>query len=200
MMTKHLIGWAAAALIAGGAAHALEPGDEAPAFTLTSTSGEAVSLSDFEGKPVVLEWINYDCPFVKKHYASGNMPELQEKYTGKDVVWLSINSSAEGKQGYLPPEKLAERSEKEGNKASAILLDPEGTVGKAYGAKTTPHLYVIDKEGKLAFMGGIDDKPTTDISDIDGATNYVAAALEALMAGKEVKVTKVKPYGCGVKY
>ncbi len=200
MKRNKWMGWMVAAALTGGSLHAVEPGDEAPAFTLPDTKGEEVSLADFKGKLVVLEWLNYDCPFVKKHYQSGNLPALQEKYTGQEVVWLSINSSAEGKQGYLPGEKLAARSEKEGNKASAILLDTSGKVGKAYGARTTPHMYVIDAEGKLAYLGGIDDKPTTKASDIEGATNHVAAALDALLAGKEVEVKKAKPYGCGVKY
>lgn len=189
-----------ALFVACGPAFALEPGDDAPAFTLPDTGGEQVSLADHKGKIVVLEWINYGCPFVKKHYASGNMPALQKKYADKGVVWLSINSSAEGKQGYLPGPELAKASKDQGNAAASILLDTAGTVGKAYGATTTPHMFVIDADGKLAYMGAIDDKPTTQQSDIEGATNYVVDAIEALMAGEEVEVTKAKPYGCGVKY
>ncbi|MGE9271056.1 MAG: thioredoxin family protein [Verrucomicrobiales bacterium] len=198
MIRNYCIGLIGALTIA--TVSAVEPGDEAPAFTLTSTSGEEVSLSDYEGKLVVLEWLNYECPFVKKHYGSGNMPALQEKYTGKDVIWFSINSSAEGKQGYLPPEKLGERSEKEGNKATAVLLDSSGSVGKSYGAKTTPHMFVIGKDGKVAYAGAIDDKKDTKVSSLDEATNYVAEALDALMEGKEVETKKAAPYGCGVKY
>ncbi len=194
------IGWIVAAGLACGTALALEPGDAAPEFTLTDTAGKEVSLADYQGKIVVLEWLNYGCPFVKKHYDSGNLPSLQKRYTAKDVVWLSINSSAEGKQGYMPGQELAEASEKRGNKATAILLDTDGKVGKAYGARTTPHMYVIGKDGRLAYMGALDDKPTTDQSDLGEATNYVAAAVDALMAGGGVEVTKVKPYGCGVKY
>jgi len=190
----------AAAVVGMATASAIEPGDEAPGFTLKNTKGEEVSLSDYEGKLVVLEWFNYDCPFVKKHYHSGNLPKLQETYTGKDVVWLSINSSAEGKQGHLPASEMAARCAKEGNKASAVLLDPSGKVGKSYGAKTTPHLYVITTEGKIAYMGGIDDKKDANPESIAGATNYVAAALDSLLAGEEVEVKQAQPYGCGVKY
>lgn len=201
MMNKSkLIGWIAAAGLTFGTALGLEPGAEAPAFTLPDTAGKEVSLADFKGKVVVLEWFNYGCPFVKKHYASGNLPALQKKYSDKDVVWLSINSSAEGKQGYLPGPELAEASAKEGNAATAILLDTDGKVGKAYGAKVTPHMYVICKDGKLAYMGAIDDKPTTQQSDIEGAKNYVVAAVDALLSGGRIEVSMAKPYGCGVKY
>lgn len=200
MKFNAILGMMAGLAMGTGSLLAVEPGADAPDFTLKSTEGKEVSLDDFEGKLVVLEWINYDCPFVKKHYGSGNMPALQEKYTGEDVVWLSVNSSAEGKQGYLPASELAARSEKEGNKASAILLDTDGTVGKAYGASTTPHMFVINKEGKVAYAGGIDDKPTTKAEDIESSNNYVAAALDALMAGDEVATAKAKPYGCSVKY
>lgn len=198
MIRNYCIGFIGALTIA--TASAIEPGDEAPAFTLKSTKGEDVSLADHKGKLVVLEWINYDCPFVKRHYKSGNMPGLQEKYTSKDVVWLSINSSAEGKQGYLAAAKLGERSEKEGNEATAVLLDTSGSVGKSYGARTTPHMFVIGKDGKVAYAGGIDDKKRAKTSGADGATNYVAKALDALLAGKEVETPKAAPYGCGVKY
>lgn len=200
MNSKTLTGWIAAAALSLGTAAAIEPGDDAPAFTLPDTAGEQVSLADYAGKIVVLEWFNFGCPFVRKHYDSGNMPALQKKYTGKDVVWLSINSSAEGKQGYLPGPELAKASEKHGNAATAILIDADGKVGKAYGARTTPHMVVIDKKGKIAYMGGIDDKPTTDKADIEKATNYVADAVDALLAGEAVEVKKAKPYGCGVKY
>ncbi|MFC7337800.1 thioredoxin family protein [Haloferula chungangensis] len=197
-MRKYCIGLLGALTIA--TASAVEPGDKAPGFTLQNTKGEQVSLSDFKGKLVVLEWLNYDCPFVKKHYQSGNMPALQEKYTGKDVVWLAVNSNAEGKQGYLPAAELGERSKKEGSKATAVLLDTSGTVGKSYGAKTTPHMFVISKDGEIAYAGGIDDKKSTQSASLEGATNYVANALDALIAGKEVETPKAAPYGCGVKY
>ncbi len=200
MKMKQFLGAVAGIAISGATALAVEPGDSAPDFTLKNLEGEEVSLSDYEGKTVVLEWINYDCPFVKKHYGSGNMPKLQETYTGKDVVWLAVNSAAEGKQGYMEPEAHQKRSDKEGSKATHVLLDTSGEVGKAYGATTTPHMFVINTEGKVAYAGGIDDKPTTDVADIESATNYVVAALDAVMEGKDVEVAKAKPYGCGVKY
>lgn len=175
-------------------------GAEAPAFTLPASSGKTHSLSDFRGKVVVLEWVNPGCPFVVKHYGSGNMQNLQKWATDQDVVWLSIDSSAPGKQGYLTAgdgEKL--RKEAKWN-STALLLDPDGKVGKLYDAKTTPHMYVIGKDGKLAYVGGIDDKPTASPSDIPGARNHVKEALTEILAGKAVTVPVAKPYGCGVKY
>lgn len=179
---------------------ALKPGDQAPGFTLQSASGDEVSLSDYSGKYVVLEWLNHGCPYVKKHYKSGNMQALQEKYTGKGVVWLSVISSAPGKQGHGSPAETMAQAKEKGSNAGAILLDESGEVGKAYGAKTTPHMYVITPKGELAYLGAIDDKPTTDLDDVEGATNYVAGALEALLAGKQVPVAATKAYGCSVKY
>lgn len=197
---KQIQGWMAAAAISCTAAFAVEPGDEAPGFTLTSAGGEEVSLSDYEGKIVVLEWLNHDCPFVKKHYESGNMPELQDNYRDQGVVWLTINSSAEGKQGYLPPAEMVELSEEKGSNATAVLMDTDGTVGKAYGATVTPHMYVIGKDGTIKYAGGIDDKPTTELADVETATPYVENALDAVLAGKEVETKTAKPYGCTVKY
>lgn len=179
---------------------ALKPGDRAPAFTLQSASGDEVSLSDYSGKYVVLEWLNHGCPYVKKHYKSGNMQALQAKYAGKEVVWLSVISSAPGKQGHGSPAETMAQAKEKGSNAGAILLDESGEVGKAYGAKTTPHMYVITPEGELAYLGAIDDKPTTDLDDVEGATNYVAGALDALLAGKPVPVAATKAYGCSVKY
>lgn len=175
-------------------------GEQAPDFTLESTNGKSYTLSELEGQYVVLEWLNFGCPYVGKHYGSGNMQALQEKYTGKDVVWLSIVSSAPGKQGYYPPEEMNVQNKKRGGNQTAILMDPKGNVGRTYGAKTTPHMYVISPEGTLLYKGGIDDKATTDEADIKGATNYVAAALDAAMNGNEVKVKTAPPYGCSVKY
>jgi peroxiredoxin len=182
------------------AAGAAEVGKEAPAFSLKNTKGATVSLADYKGKVVVLEWINYDCPFVKKHYASGNMAKLQEKYADQGVVWLSVSSAAPGKQGNMPAADLQARAEKDGSKASAILLDEDGKVGKAYGATNTPHMFVINKQGVLAYSGAIDDKPTTEQADVAGASNFVAAALDAVLAGKDVEKPKTKAYGCDVKY
>lgn len=200
MKSNTFLGAVLGAMICSATAYAVEPGDAAPGFTVKNVKGEEVSLADFKDKVVVLEWINYDCPFVKKHYGSGNMPKLQQTYTGKDVVWISVNSSAEGQQGYLPPSDLAARSTKEGNKASQIVLDTDGTVGKAYGAMTTPHMIVIDQDGKVAYNGAIDSKATTEVADIETADSYVSAALDAVLAGEAVETAKTKPYGCGVKY
>lgn len=179
---------------------AKEVGKEAPLFTAKNTEGEEISLADHKGKVIVLEWVNYDCPFVKKHYQSGNMPKLQETYAGKDVVWLTINSSAVGKQGYLEPSEMVKRSEKEGNKAAHTLMDTDGTIGKAYDAKVTPHLYIIDKEGVLRYNGAIDSKPSTNVADVETADKLFVKALDAVLSGEEVENATNKPYGCGVKY
>ncbi|RYD42378.1 MAG: redoxin domain-containing protein [Verrucomicrobiaceae bacterium] len=181
-------------------AHAQEVGKDAPQFSAKNLKGDTVSLAEQRGKVVVLEWVNFDCPFVKKHYSSGNMGKLQEKYTGDGVVWITINSSAEGKQGHLEPSKMAERASSEGNKASQFVLDTDGTVGKAYDAKVTPHMFIIDKEGKLAYNGAMDSKKTTENADVESADKYFVKALDAVIAGKEVENAKNEPYGCGVKY
>jgi len=181
-------------------ANELQIGKKAPAFTLTDVQGQVHNLKDYRGKLVVLEWINYDCPFVKKHYNSGNMQSLQKKYTAKDVVWLSINSSAPGKQGNFNSEEVLKRSSDQGASFTAYLQDSDGKVGKNYGAKTTPHMFVINGKGKLMYMGGIDNVKSTNVKDIAEATNYVAAALDALLIGEKVDVTSAKPYGCSVKY
>jgi peroxiredoxin len=175
-------------------------GAEAPGFTLKDVDGKTHSLSDYKGKFVVLEWFNEGCPFVKKHYASGNMQKLQKEYAGKDVVWLSINSSAEGEQGHVTPESAPKTISEWSLDSTKILLDHDGKVGKMYGAKTTPHMFVIDKEGKLIYQGAIDSKATANSADIDAAENYVKVALDNSMAGKPVENTSTKPYGCSVKY
>ena len=174
-------------------------GQPAPNFTAIDSNGKRHSLADFKGKHVVLEWTNYDCPFVAKQYNTGAMQNLQKTATQKGVVWLSVNSSAAGKQGNFEPAKFNELAKEKKAAPSAILLDSDGTVGKLYGAKTTPHMYLISPEGKLVYNGAIDDKPTTDT----GATpekNYVQLALSEAMAGKPVSVATTKPYGCSVKY
>lgn len=176
------------------------PGAFAPSFTLTGADGKKHSLSDYGGKWVVLEWVNYDCPFVRKHYGSGNMQKLQKAFREKGVVWLSINSSAPGKQGHFEGAQLAKRMADAKARPDAYLLDPDGTVGMAYKAKTTPTLFVIDPEGKVIYAGAIDDKPSTDQEDIAGAHNYVKAALDAGMAGKPVETPSSTSYGCGIKY
>ena len=177
-----------------------EVGKQAPNFTLKGTDGETYTLDDLEGQFVVLEWLNFGCPYVGKHYGSGNMQRLQEKYTNQGVVWLSVVSSAPGKQGYYPPEEMNAQNDKRGGQQTAILMDPTGEVGQTYGARTTPHMYVIDPTGTLIYKGGIDNKPTTDEADIKGANNYVVAALDAAMNGNEVQVETAPPYGCSVKY
>ena len=194
---KHntFLGAVLGAMICSATAYAIEPGDTAPAFTVKNVKGEEVSLADQKGKVVVLEWNNHDCPYVKKHYASGNLPKLQATYTAKDVVWITVNSNAG-----VTASDLAARSEKEGSKASQVVVDPDGKVGKAYGALTTPHMIVIGKDGKIAYNGAIDSINSTEAADVEKADNHVAAALDALLAGKTVEVAKTKPYGCGVKY
>lgn len=175
-------------------------GAAAPDFTLTDAHGQQHSLSDFQGKYVVLEWVNYGCPFVKKHYNSGNMQKLQAQAAEKDVVWLTICSSAPKKQGYFEGEYLLQEIKTHESKAAAYLIDADGTVGRLYEARTTPNMYVIDPKGVLIYAGAIDDKPTVDPADIPSSVNYVNAALDAAMAGKEVAVKATQPYGCGVKY
>jgi len=199
-MKMQTIAMIAGAFTFAGLLSAKEIGQPAPEFTATNLKGEEVSLSSLKGKVVVLEWVNFDCPFVKKHYASGNLPKLQESYTGKDVVWLTVNSSAAGKQGHLEPSKMSERAAKEGNKASHFLMDTSGTVGKAYDAKVTPHLFIVCKEGTLVYNGAIDSKPSTKAEDIDTADKLFVNALDAVLAGKDVPNAKNQPYGCGVKY
>lgn len=174
--------------------------ETAPDFKLKDSNGKEHSLSDFKGKTVVLEWINYDCPFVKKHYNSKNMQSLQEKYTAKGVIWLVICSSAPGKQGNFSSEEINKRSKDHNAKFTAYLIDEDGKVGKMYGAKTTPHMFIIDKDGKLVYAGGIDDKASTDVEDVKTAKNYVSAALDELLNGKQVTTQSSTPYGCSVKY
>jgi hypothetical protein len=166
-----------------------------PDFTLPDTYGEDHSITDYRGKFVVLEWLNYGCPSVKKHYNVGNMQMLQEKYVEKGVVWLAIVSSAPGRQGYYEPEEMNAMSAEQGSKASSVLLDPSGEVARLYRAQVTPHMMVIDDEGKLIYNGAIDDQPSTRANPLDGAHNYVAAALDEAMSGGEVTVASTKPYG-----
>jgi peroxiredoxin len=177
-----------------------EVGKPAPEFTLTDSNGKSHSLSDFKGKYVVLEWINFGCPFVKKFYEPGAMQKLQSEWTGKDVVWLAINSSASGKQGHFASDELKKQLETVGFKGTAYLVDEQGTVGKKYDAKTTPHMFVINPEGVLIYQGAIDNKKSTDSADIEGAANYVSAALDEAKAGKAVSTATTTPYGCSVKY
>lgn len=199
-LANAFVGLAGLALFGVGTAPAVEPGQAAPDFTLKDTDGKERSLSEFKGKFVVLEWVNHGCPFVKKHYESGNMPKLQKEYTARDVVWLSICSSAEGKQGYAAPEAAAADHKKSGGASTAYLLDTDGRVGKTYEATNTPQMFVINPEGTLLYVGAIDSIPSGRQEDITGATNYVKQALDEALAGKPVSHPVSRPYGCGVKY
>ncbi len=175
-------------------------GAMAPAFSVVDMNGKSHKLSDFSGKYVVLEWLNYGCPFVGKQYGSGNMQSLQKDWTAKGVVWLSVISSAPGEQGHSASDKAKADYKAKGSHATTVILDESGTVGKAYGAATTPHMFIIDPDGKLIYNGAIDDKPTTDLADIKTAKNYVSAALNEALAGKTVSTPTSQPYGCNVKY
>jgi len=175
-------------------------GSAAPDFSLTDAKGQTHSLSQYKGKYVVLEWFNPECPFVKKHYGSGNMQKLQEEYTGKGVVWLTIDSNAPGSEGNLTPEQAEKVTTAWKTHQTALLLDPEGKAGRAYGAKNTPNMVVISPEGKITYEGAIDSKATPNPSDIPNSTNYVKVALDESLAGKAVTTANTKPYGCSVKY
>lgn len=181
-------------------AAAQKNGAVAQDFKLTDMNGKTVQLSSFRGKTVVMEWHNPGCPFVVKHYDSGNMQKTQAAARKQGAVWLTINSGAQGKQGYMKGPEAQQLAKDQGMNADHYLLDVKGVVGKAYAAKTTPHMYVIDASGKLVYQGGIDDKPTANKADIKGARNHVAAALTELKAGKSVSVAQSRPYGCSVKY
>ena len=182
------------------AADAPKVGQAAPAFTATDMNGTPRSLSEFKGKYVVLEWHNQSCPFVKKHYDSGNMQKLQKELTGKGAVWLSIISSAPGAQGYVTAEEEKKYLAEKQAAPTHVLFDPEGTIGHAYGAKTTPHMFVIDDQGVLIYAGAIDDNPSSDAAGAATAKNYVRAAYEEASSGKPVSTASTAPYGCGVKY
>ena len=175
-------------------------GSAAPDFSVADSKGKTHSLSQYKGKHVVLEWFNPDCPFVKKHYGGGNMQKLQEQYTGKGVVWLTIDSSAPGLEGNLTPEQAEKKMSEWKTHSTALLLDSEGKAGRAYGAKNTPHMFVINPEGKVIYEGAIDSKATPNPADIPSSTNYIKAALDESLAGKPVTTANTKPYGCSVKY
>ena len=175
-------------------------GQDAPNFTLESVNGDTVALSQYAGKIVVLEWTNHQCPYVRKHYGSGNMQALQKEATDAGVIWLSIVSSAPGMEGYVTPEEGQMVVQKADAHATARLLDPDGTVGRLYGAKTTPHMFVIGTDGKIAYMGAIDNMPSANPKTLAGATNYVRNALHALENGSPVSPSETRPYGCSVKY
>lgn len=175
-------------------------GSPAPDFTVTDSRGKTHTLSQYRGRHVVLEWTNHECPFVVKHYKSGNMQSLQKQAAGKDVVWLTVISSAPGKQGHVSGAKADELTATRGAAPAAVLFDPDGKVGRMYDARTTPHMYLINPEGTLVYAGGIDSIPSTDTADIPKATPYVKVALEEALAGKPVSDPVTRPYGCSVKY
>ena len=187
------------ASFAGAACAAAAVGQPAPAFTAMDLSGKPVNLADYKGKTVVLEWHNFGCPFVQKHYRSGNMQALQRRY-GADVVWLAVNSTHRSSSDYTEPATLASQLQGFNATPARYLMDDPGTVGMAYGAKTTPHMYVIDPAGKVVYNGAIDDKRSTNVEDVKNAKNYVVAALDEMKAGKPVSVASTTPYGCTVKY
>ena len=193
----------AAAIVALGAQPAtaqVRVGNGAPGFTLTNSDGRAVSLSDFKGKTVVLEWTNHECPYVRKHYGGNNMQALQKKWTGQGVVWLSVISSGPGLDGHVSPEQANKLTADRGAAPSAVLFDPTGKVGRAYNARTTPHMYVIAGDGALVYAGGIDDQPSARLEDLKIAKNFVDQALSEIAQGKPVSVTSSRAYGCSVKY
>lgn len=177
-----------------------EVGASAPAFSVVDATGETWTLERLQGQPVVLEWTNHDCPYVRKHYDSGNMQRLQRKAKDQGYLWLSVISSAPGKQGHVDADQATELTASRGAVPTAVLLDESGAMGKAYAASTTPHMYIIDAEGNLVYMGGIDDKPTTDVADIGTATNFIDQAFAALAVGDPIAAAVTRPYGCSVKY
>jgi peroxiredoxin len=181
-------------------AMALKPGDPAPDFKGVDSNGKVQTLAQYRGKYVVLEWANKGCPFEQKHYKSGNMERLQKEWTAKGVVWLSVLSSAPGQQGNVTPAEENDYLRAMNAAPTAAILDPSGTIGRLYDAKTTPDMFVIDPRGKLVYEGAIDDQPTPDPASLKDAKNYVSAALEASMAGRPVAVAVTRSYGCSVKY
>jgi len=187
-------------LIALSAAWAVRVGETAPAFTATDSNGKVDKLSDYHGKFVVLEWSNRGCPYTQKHYNSGNMQRLQREWTSRGVVWLTVLSSAPGKQGYVTASDENAYLSQVKAAPTAVLLDPTGALGHLYDAKTTPQMFIISPQGALIYNGAIDDRPTTDVADVNGAKNYVSAALEEATASKPVSQPTSRPYGCSVKY
>jgi peroxiredoxin len=200
-MRKSALVLAAALVLSATAALAeVKVGEAAPAFTAKDSNGATVSLADFKGKYVVLEWTNADCPFVKKHYGSGNMQALQKEAKEKGVVWLSVISSAPGKQGHVDGAGANQLTSSRGAAPAHVLLDEKGVLGKTYDARTTPHMFLIDPSGKLIYMGGIDSVSSADQADVKDAKPYVKLAMEAALAGQPIADSNTKPYGCSVKY
>jgi peroxiredoxin len=202
MLRRHLIALSLIAPLGASLAVQAAPsvGQEAPAFTVKDAGGKAVKLSDFRGRFVVLEWTNPGCPYVRKHYDSGNMPATQAEATGKGVVWLSINSTARSSYEYMEPAKVAAWQAQRKARPTALLVDEDGAVGRAYGARTTPHMYIVDPQGKLVYAGGIDSIASSNPGDIAKAVNYVRAGLNDALAGRPISNPVTRPYGCSVKY
>ena len=201
-LRRTLLSLAAASLplFAGTAHAAAEIGQPAPAFTAQGADGKPVSLAGFKGKTVVLEWTNHECPFVVKHYESGNIPQLQKEFTAKGAVWLQVISSAPDKQGHVDGPSALKINAFRNAAPSGIVLDPDGKIGKAYGAQTTPHLFIVDPAGQLVYKGGIDSIPSASKADIAKADNYVKLAFADLAAGRKLAHASTKPYGCSIKY
>ena len=190
-----------ALLAAGGLAQATATvGQPAPAFSVQDTAGKTVSLADFKGKTVVLEWVNPGCPFVQKHYQSANMQGTQKEATAQGVVWLAVNSTATSASDYRAPADMAKWMASQKAAATATLMDSSGQVGRAYGARTTPHLYIVNPAGTLVYAGAIDDKPSANPADVAGATNHVKLALAETARGQAVSQPSTRPYGCSIKY
>ena len=175
-------------------------GQSAPDFSLTDLAGKPVKLSDHKGSYVVLEWVNPECPYVRKHYDSANMPNLQKEFGGKKVVWLTINSTNANHPEFKSPEQMGAWMKQKGGSPAATMLDRDSKVGKAYNARTTPHMYIVDPKGQLVYAGAIDDKRSTNPADIPTSKNYVRAALGEALAGKAISTASTTPYGCTVKY
>ena len=201
MLRRTLVNLTALLSLGMGNVHAAASvGQPAPDFSLKDASGKTVKLSDFKGKHVVLEWTNPGCPFVRKHYDSGNMPATQKESTTKGVVWLAINSTETESADYLEPKKLVAWMTERKSAPSAVLMDEEGTVGKAYGARTTPHMYIVNPQGQLIYAGGMDCIPSARAADIAKATNYVKVGLNEALAGKPLTAASTQAYGCSIKY
>jgi peroxiredoxin len=199
-MKKTITSFLTFAAMAASALAAPQIGSPAPEFTAKDSNGQEHKLTDFKGKFVVLEWLNHGCPFVKKHYDGGNMQKLQKEFTGRDVVWLSIVSSAPGKQGHMSAEDTNKTQAEKGAAPTAILIDENGTIGKLYDAKVTPEMFIVNPEGVLIYAGAIDDKKSTDPADVETSKNYVSQALNEALGGNPVSEATTSAYGCSVKY
>lgn len=196
---RWILVWAAVMAVCVNAL-AVRVGEPAPDFTSTDTHGITRSLSGYHGKYVVLEWTNHDCPYTRKQYETGNMQKLQREWSARDVIWLTVISSAPGEQGYMTVGEENDYLVRMKASPAAVLLDPSGRLGHLYDAKTTPHMFVINPQGVLVYDGAIDNKPTTDPADVPGAMNYVSQALQEAMSGEKVATPVTRPYGCSVKY